>query len=137
MLAFNSINSTNVYRSASVDAVSSFVSDFANRDGDFIRYVKHLFEQMNEELKYFFLISDGQPEAPNYTGKAALDDTLIAMREVVNSGIRLIYFNIDRTRREYFEVFKREATYAEHFTNPTQILHVIPEIVKKVAHAIK
>ncbi len=137
LLAFNSMNSTNVYRSASIDAVSSFTSDFANRDGDFIRYAKHLFEQMDDEVKYFFLISDGQPEAPNYTGKAALDDTLIAMREVVNSGIRLIYFNIDRERREYFEVFKREATYAEHFTNPAQILHVIPEIVKKVAHAIK
>lgn len=137
LLAFNSMNSTNVYRCASIDAASSFTSDFANRDGDFIRYVKHLFEQSDEELKYFFLISDGCPESVNYSGKAALDDTLIAMREVVNAGIRLIYFNIDLERREYFEVFKREATYAEHFTNPVQILHVIPEIVKKVAHAIK
>ncbi len=137
IMAFNSVTATNVYRAETIEAVSSFVEDAANRDGDFIRYARQLFEQSDAEVKYFFLLSDGRPDADNYKGKEALDDTLIAMRETVNAGIRLIYFNVDLTRGDYFEIFKREATYAEYFNNPEQILPAIPELVRKVVATVK
>ena len=134
--SFNSITATNVYRASSVDAVSKFFSDGANRDGDFIRYLKQKLHTSDAEVKYFFLLSDGQPSADNYSGKEALDDTLIAMRETVNDGIRLIYFNFDPVKQEYFEHFAQEATYARYFTSPEEILPVIPELVRTVVKSI-
>ena len=137
VFAFNSVTSTNVYRADTLKAVSSFKADAANRDGDFIRYVRQILEQSDADVKYFILLSDGRPEADNYSGKEALDDTLIAMRETVNAGIKLIYFNVDMHRGDYFDLFKREATYAEYFTNPEQLLPVIPELVRKVVESVK
>ena len=134
--AFNSLASTNVFRAESIEAVSSFIPENGNRDGDFIRYINNILEKSDAEVKYFFMLSDGMPLSDNYNGKPAMDDTLIAMRETVNSGIKLIYFNVDATRREYFEAFREEATYAEHFTRPDQILPVIPELVAKIVDSI-
>ncbi len=135
--AFNSLTSTNIYRAETIEAVSSFKPLNGNRDGDFIRYINNILEKSDAEVKYFFLLSDGMPASDNYMGKEALDDTLIAMRETVNSGIKLIYFNVDIIRREYFDAFKQEATYAEHFTNPEQLLPIIPDIVGKIVDSIK
>lgn len=135
--AFNSLTSTNVYRALHIDAVSSFASDAANRDGDFIRYITGILEKSDAEVKYFFLLSDGQPASDNYTGKEALDDTLIAMRECVNSGIKLIYFNCDVVRGEYFELFQREATFARYFTRPDQMLPVIPGMVTSIVDSVR
>jgi hypothetical protein len=135
--AFNSVTSTNIYKAETIDAVTSFEPDAANRDGDFIRYVNDLLQRSDAEVKYFFLLSDGQPSADNYNGKEALDDTLIAMRETVNAGIKLIYFNFDSIRREYYDHFKREATYAQYFTSPDEILTVIPDLVTTVSNSIK
>ncbi len=135
--AFNSLTSTNVYRAETIDAVSSFTALNGNRDGDFIRYINNIMEKSDAEVKYFFLLSDGMPASDNYMGKEALDDTLIAMRETVNSGVKLIYFNVDSERREYFDAFKKEATYAEHFSSPEQILPAIPELVAKIVDSIK
>ncbi len=134
--AFNSVTSTNVYRAETIDAVSSFVSDAQNRDGDFIRYIRSRLERSDADEKYFFLVSDGRPNSDNYQGREALDDTLIAIRETVNAGIKLIYFNIDINRGDYFELFQQEATYAEYFTSPEQILPIIPELVKSVLASI-
>lgn len=136
LFAFNSWTSTNVYRFESVDAVSSLSPDAANRDGDFIRFVKEEMKTSNAEVKYFFLISDGCPAAMNYDGKDALDDTLIAMRETVAEGIRLVYFNCDSAQPYYFENFAREATYARHFSDPSQLLPVIPEMVNTIVKSI-
>ncbi len=135
--AFNSLTATNVYRAENIDAVSSFTALNGNRDGDFIRYINNVMEKSDAEVKYFFLLSDGMPASDNYMGREALDDTLIAMREMVNSGVKLIYFNVDTMRREYFDAFKKEATYAEHFTRPEQILPAIPELVAKIVDSIK
>ncbi|MCB1174749.1 MAG: hypothetical protein KDK39_14360 [Leptospiraceae bacterium] len=136
-LAFDSLTSTNIYRATSLEAVSSFTSGLGNRDGDFIRYVHNILAKSPADVKYFFMLSDGSPNSDNYSGKNALDDTLIAMREVVQSGIQLIYFNIDATRQEYFELFKREASYAEHFSDPEDLLPVIPEMVRSVVKSIR
>jgi hypothetical protein len=137
VLSFNSVTSTNVYRAESLDAVSAFVSDAGNRDGDFIRYVNDFLSRSDAEVKYFFLLSDGQPSADNYSGREALDDTLIAMRETVNTGVRLIYFNFDSERREYFDMFKNEATYARYFTGPGQILQAIPDLIATVSNSVR
>lgn len=130
LLAFNSATSTNVYRAEPLEAVSSITSDQANRDGDFLRYVKGEMEASAGRSRYFFLLSDGMPCSDNYTGKEALDDTVIAMREVVQAGIRLVYLNIDCSQAEYFPAFRKEASYAEHFRRPEDILPRIPELVK-------
>jgi len=134
--AFNSVTSTNVYRVVPIEAVSSLVSDNANRDGDFIRYIGEILSQSKEELKYFFLISDGQPSSINYDGKEALDDTLLALRECRKKGIKVCYFNIDSILREYFYYFKNEVVYAEYFANPSEIIDIVPELVKKIANEI-
>lgn len=135
--AFNSLTSTNVYRARNIEAVSAFESDAANRDGDFFRFVTDRLAQSDADVKYFFHLSDGQPAAENYGGKEAMDDTLIAMRETVNAGIQLVYFNIDSSRGAYFDAFQKEATYARHFSNPEQLLPAIPELVHTVVNAIR
>ncbi len=109
--------------------MSSFEASLANRDGDFIRYITSILQNSNEEMKYFFLISDGKPNSPNYEGKYALDDTLLAIRECRKKGIKFIYFNIDSSLREYFFDFKSEATYAEHFSSPIELIKIIPSLV--------
>ncbi len=135
--AFNSTTSTRVYRAATLDAVSSFKEAAQNRDGDFIRYVRNKMEQSDADVKYFFLLSDGRPSSDNYQGREALDDTLIAMRETVNAGIKLIYFNIDLVRGDYFDLFKKEATHAEYFSSPVQLLPVIPGLIQKVVESVR
>lgn len=135
--AFDSITSTNVYHALSVEAVSSIQPGASNRDGDFLRYIKEKLLRSSADVKYFFMISDGQPNSDNYSGKQALDDTLIAMREVVNAGIKLVYFNIDMQRGMYFDTFRREATYAEHFSHPEELLPAIPEMVRQVVRSIQ
>ncbi len=135
--AFNSATSTNVYRAESIDSISMFRADAANRDGDFIRYVGNMLAKSDAEEKYFFLLSDGQPNSDNYFGKEALDDTLIAMRETVNAGIKLIYFNFDAVRGEYFALFQKESTFARYFKTPSEILAVIPRMVASVASSIR
>ena len=133
---FNSFTSTNIYHAVPVEALTGFVSDNSNRDGDFIRYINYIFSESSSDLNYFFLISDGMPNAINYEGKYALDDTLIAMRESREQNIRLIYFNIDTELREYFGFFKNEALYAEYFSNPHQLLEAIPELVMSIAQEV-
>lgn len=134
--AFNSVTSTNVYKAASIEAVSSFVSDAANRDGDFIRYINSILSTSKADMKYFYMITDGKPSADNYYGREALDDTLIAMREVVNSGVKLIYFNIDFEKQDYFETFQEEATYARYFQTPEDLLPIIPEMVRTIVKSV-
>ena len=43
IFAFSSVTSTNVYHAQPLEAVSSFVPNGANRDGDFIRCINTLF----------------------------------------------------------------------------------------------
>ncbi|MGL6015148.1 MAG: hypothetical protein ACRCZU_03495 [Selenomonadaceae bacterium] len=59
--AFNSATGTNVYKASTFEAVSMFASDGSNRDGDFIRYCSHRLRTSDAEVKYFFMLSDGQP----------------------------------------------------------------------------
>ncbi len=134
--AFNSVTSTNIYNAHDIDSVSLFKPDASNRDGDFIRYIKNRFEKSDAEVKYFFMLSDGQPAADNYNGKEALDDTLIAMRECVNAGVSLFYFNFDSIKSDYFDAFSNEATWARYFTSPTEILPAIPDLVSTVINSI-
>lgn len=134
--AFDSMTSTNIYHALPMEALSSFHSGAANRDGDFIRYMKYIFSQSEEDLKYFFLITDGSPSSANYEGKYAMDDTLLAMRECKKEGIRLFYFNIDRELRDYFTLFKQEAFYAEHFQHPEQLIKSIPNLITGIANEV-
>lgn len=137
VFSFDSITATNVYRATSIDAISGFEIGYNNRDGDFIRYVSQHLKKSSADVKYFFMISDGQPSADNYYGKEALNDTLIAFRESVNDGIKLIYFNIDIERGDYFNAFQQEATFAEYFTHPEDLLPVIPSMVQTVIRSIR
>lgn len=135
-LAFDSMTSTTVYRAATLKNISSVQPGNGNRDGDFIRFVSDELKTGTSELKYFFFLSDGQPNSDNYSGKEAMDDTLIALREAKKSGIRIIYFNIDSEKREYFEQFAKETAFAQHFKNPTDLIPVIPELIRSMAKAV-
>jgi len=134
--AFNSLTSTNIYRAESFEAISSFKSSEGNRDGDFIRYLTSLLKKSSAESRFIFLLSDGKPSSINYWGTEAMEDTLLAMREAVNSGIKLIYYNFDRKKSDYFDILKKEATYARYFTDPTQILPTIPEMLKSITTSV-
>ena len=136
VLAFDSFTSTSIYRASEIDYISSLEPGRGNRDGDFIRYVNHLKSRDPAQVKYFFLLSDGQPCAENYEGREALEDTLLAMRETVNSGVKLVYLNVDSERGEYYEMFKEEATYSEHFQKPEDLLPKIPDMVKSIAKSV-
>lgn len=135
-MGFDSETATNIYKAKERLCVSSFHSGGSNRDGDFIRYVKDKLKKSRAELKYFFLLSDGQPSGSNYDGRSALDDTVLAMQEVLNEKIRLVYLNIDYEKGSYFQEFARVATYAEHFSRPTDLIPKIPELVRTLAKAV-
>lgn len=134
--SFNSWSSTNVYRAQTIEAISGFVSDAANRDGDFIRYITGKLSKSREEEKFFFMISDGQPLANNYSGDGAVQDTAIAMREAVKAGIKMIYFNIDPSGGQYYNTFKESASYARRFLDPEDILPAIPEMIKYISRSV-
>lgn len=134
-LAFNSATSTNVYEARSLACISAFSADQANRDGDFIRYCTQRLKGSAMRHRYFFLITDGMPSSVNYDGKEALDDTLLAMRECRAAGIKLIYFNIDQAEREYFAAFRAEATWAEHYASPADLLPRIPDLVRTMVRS--
>jgi hypothetical protein len=131
-LAFNSGTSTNIYEAQTLEALSSFQSDHANRDGDFIRYVTEELRPSSAASKFFFLLSDGQPASINYSGKEALDDTLMAMRECRREGIRLVYLNVDAYKSEYFHAFAAECTYARRFESPVDLMPAIPGLVRTI-----
>jgi hypothetical protein len=135
-MGFDSETATNVYQAKDRLSVSSFHSGGSNRDGDFIRFVKDYLKKSKYELKYFFLLSDGQPSGSNYDGRDALDDTILAMKEVLDHRIRLIYLNVDSVKGSYFDSFVKVATYAEHFSKPTDLIPKIPELVKTLAKAV-
>jgi len=134
--AFNSQTSTNIYRAESFEAISSFKSSEGNRDGDFIRYLTSLLKKSSADSRFIFLLSDGKPCSINYNGREAMEDTLLAMREAVNAGIKLIYYNFDKNQSDYFDLLKKEATYARYFTDPAQILPTIPEMLKKITSSV-
>lgn len=134
--AFDSITSTNVYLPTKVEAVSSLKAGNGNRDGDFIRYSTNKLKESNAEVKYFFMISDGQPNSVNYDGSEALNDTLLAMRECVSENIILIYFNCDISKGEYFDAFKKEASYARYFQSPKDLMPAIPEFISIISKSI-
>ncbi len=130
--AFNSMTSTNVYRMKTIEAVSSLTSDQANRDGDFIRYMTGLLAEASAAKKYFIMISDGRPCAPTYDGREALEDTLIAMRECREAGVKLIYCNIDRFPQDYFHLMAKEASWAASFSHPEEILSEIANLAATI-----
>ncbi|WCL50739.1 hypothetical protein [Leptospira sp. GIMC2001] len=135
-MGFDSLTSTNVYKAKNRLCVSSFHSGGSNRDGDFIRFVKEYLKKSKHELKYFFFLSDGQPSGVNYDGASALSDTILAMQEVLNDKIRLVYLNVDSEKNSYFDDFAKVATYAEHFSKPTDLIPKIPELVRTLAKAV-
>jgi hypothetical protein len=126
--AFNSMSATNIYHFPRAENLSSLVSDFGSRDGDFIRYINKILNERSAAQRYFFLLSDGAPTADNYSGDSAIDDTVMAMSEVLNSGTKLIYFNIDKNASAYFEKFVAASTYAENFRNPVELLDKVGEM---------
>lgn len=130
--AFNSMSSTNVYRLSDADALSALSPNSGNRDGDFIRYMIKEMERDGFRRRYFFMLSDGAPNAPNYDGEDAVADTAMAMNEAVRSGAQLIYFNVDPLCSDYFGVFSSQATYAENFANPAELIGKAREMVLSI-----
>jgi len=130
--AFNSMSSTNVYRFPSLDDISMLASDGCNRDGDFIRYVNNLLAESDAKYKYFFLLSDGAPNADNYAGDEAVADTAMAMNECMRAGVNLVYFNIDPNCSEYFSRFIPNTTYAENFRDPHELIGKVREMVVEI-----
>ena len=131
--AFNSVTGTNIYRPVSREAISGFIAADANRDGDFLRYVSDRLVASGADRRYFFHISDGQPSALNYEGQAALEDTIVAMREVVRTGTRLIYINVDPAENNYFDLFRQEARAAIRCIDAGRLPELVPQLVHQVA----
>ncbi len=131
--AFNSVTGTNIYRPVSREAISGFIAADANRDGDFLRYVGDKLVASGADRRYFFHISDGQPSALNYEGQAALEDTIVAMREVVRTGTRLIYINVDPAENNYFDLFRQEARAAIRCIDAGRLPELVPQLVHQVA----
>ena len=137
VLAFNSITSTNIYRANTCAAISKVLSDNGSRDGDFIRYVHHLFKQSFCPHQHFFMLSDGQPCAENYGGEEALKDTLSAINEIVENGIKFHYLNIDQSTVPYLGDFARVSSSMYHLSNPDMLLKVIPKLVLSVVKNLR
>lgn len=134
---FNSITSTNIYLPQTAKSISALVADNANRDGDFIRWVTDRLSQKPAEVQYFLLISDGMPNAPNYDGTPAVEDTLMAMRECRMAGIRLIYINVDPAAESYFESFRKEASSAIRCRSAAQLPDLLPRLIHDLGMAIQ
>jgi hypothetical protein len=132
LYAFNSVSSTNVYKFSKVENLSALYPDAANRDGDFIRYITKKFEGCQTDRKIFIMLSDGMPASQNYYGEEALSDTAYAMRACKESGISLIYFNIDSHPSGYYPSLAKESTFSMNFQNPKQLLSICKDMVMRV-----
>ena len=58
------------------------------------------------------------------------------MREARKQNVRLVYLNIDSELREYFSYFKGEAAYAEHFSDPLQLIDSAQEFALRIAREV-
>lgn len=132
VFGFNSEATTTVYRADPCEALTSFESDMANRDGDFIRYCTDTLLSMSGEIKCFFLITDGRPSSVDYFGKEAMVDTIEACRAAKKQGILIAYLNIDSTESSYIADFKGATTWTRHFNDPSQLLEAAPDLLRKV-----
>jgi hypothetical protein len=134
--AFESMTSTNVYWITQRDAISGLIPGQSNRDGDFIRYITRKLQTERASRKIFFLLSDGLPSAANYSGDSAIEDTRQAMIESVQSGIQLVYINVDEPGNPYYQSFAQAASAAIQCQNPKELPDLVPEMVRQVVYGL-
>jgi len=105
----------------------------ANRDGAMIRYGADLLDARHSKSKLFVYIGDGKPNANNYTGDMAIDDTAKAIGECRKKGIDFVYLNIDKSATSnYFNRLTQHASYARVFKEIEDLAHSAIDIYKRV-----
>ena len=77
-------------------------SNYGNRDGESWRYGAHLLAQQSGE-KLLIVISDGQPchDGTTYMGYRADEDSILAVQQIEEMGIRTLGISIDRYANDY------------------------------------
>ena len=121
-----------LYSIPNLEALGSLTPTNANRDGAVIRRMtKHL---MNQEAKdrWMVIVADGRPNAHEYDGDMAREDTAKAIEEAEGQDIRVIYLNGDDERPDYFHRLTRHATYARWFNSVKQLPRFAYDLVTEV-----
>ncbi len=81
--------------------ISAITDRFENRDGTAIRHTVTKLRRRLERTKLIILLSDGKPVDKEYTGRYAIEDTRMALKEAQHYGIKTFCITVDRTAAEY------------------------------------
>ena len=96
---FDQIDEDDAYRLMGISAGGS------NRDGCAIRYVCETLLKRSEEIKLFFIASDGQPNDGNYYGEEAENDLRSIKQEYQRKGIIFVAAAIGDDREKIQSIY--------------------------------
>ncbi|WP_368379264.1 cobaltochelatase CobT-related protein [[Clostridium] symbiosum] len=122
---FDSIDGQDRYRIMDMSPRGS------NRDGAAIRFVAERLKTRQEELKLFFLASDGQPSGLNYSGDLAKEDLKSLKKELKQDGILLFAAAIGEDRKVIEEI------YEDGFLNISELSMLPVRIVQKIVSYLR
>ena len=110
----------------------SVVEDYYfNRDGYFFRNATKLLKQREEEVKLCIILSDGKPnDGGRYSGTAAEKDTIQAVMDMRQKGIRPIVAGVGRDAKKLQEMYGGEIFL--DVSDPRQLSQKLSRVIQKV-----
>ncbi len=134
MFVFQSYGDTIIYEVPSVAHLHGIKARHGNRDGAAIRGVHSLLKEEDVSDKVLFLIADAMPADIDY--EAGPFDTGMAIREVVESGIKVFYLltkaneELHETEIDAFRIITQYATDKKILTDPRQLPYTIGRFIQ-------
>lgn len=122
MADYEAISSNDCYRITKMEASGS------NRDGMAIQIASELLVKRPERIKLLFILSDGLPNAENYSGEAAAEDIRRICRKARGKGVEVIAAAIGSDRENIKEIYGEECL---DISDLSQLPKILTNIVKK------
>lgn len=122
---FEAIDGKDRYRLMDIHARGS------NRDGAALRYVAERLSKRSEEVKLLIVVSDGQPNAQQYSGAPAEEDMRGVKREYQKKGVTFVAAAIGEDKA------KIERIYGDSFMDITNLKQLPVKLVSVVKKYIK
>ncbi len=128
---FNTSTATQITQTLNLDSIGWVDAASSNRDGSAIRFITERFNK-NADQNLLIVISDGLPSADNYSGPAALEDTLDAMYGAAQKNISMRYFNIGGMPDTIFDAFRKYTKNPQIFIDPEELIAYAPVFINEL-----
>lgn len=127
--AFSSEGMTTLYPLDGLPQIGAVAPERANADGVAIRGVIRVLKDYEAAEKVLCIIADGKPADHDYMGEEAVLDTSLAMAAAEAEGIRVVYFNVDSKKPDYFHTLTQHAGFARWIPHAGRLHHAVQEYV--------